>query len=268
MKATNPKMNTERCLAEYAPLVKRIAHHMMAKLPPCVQLDDIIQTGMIGLLDAINRYQDALGAHFETYAVQRIRGAILDGLRQTDWLPRGLRKDMRRIEAATSKLEQKNSRHPTERELAAELEISLADFQHMSQEARGYQLVFLEDFNSDNEDFLERHCVESHPDVLDNLMDKDMRKILIAAINNLPDREKMVISLYYEEDRNLREIGDILGVSESRVCQLHSQATARLRASLSDDKNKIVAVKRERRPAKAKVKQVEQVEELLVAHAA
>jgi RNA polymerase sigma factor for flagellar operon FliA len=207
----------------------------MAKLPASVQVDDVIQTGMIGLLDALNRYEASQGAQFETYAAQRIRGAMLDGLREADWLPRGLRRDLRRIEAAVSSLEQRNGRHPTENELAATLEMPLGEYQKMLQEARGHQLISLEDFKSDDDDeYLDRHCGETQPNPLDVLEDKRLRTALIQAIADLPDRERTVMGLYYERELNLREIGEVLGVGESRVCQLHSQAILRLRAKFKD----------------------------------
>jgi RNA polymerase sigma factor for flagellar operon FliA len=228
-------IDTDAAIMQYAPLVKRIAYHLMAKLPASVQVDDLIQTGMIGLLDAISRYESSQGAQFETYAVQRIRGAMLDGLRESDWLPRGLRRDMRRIEAAISALEQLNGRHPSEVELAKTLEMPLPEYQKMLQEARGYQLVSLEDYRDDeDDDYLERHCGDAHPNPLDLLMDKRMREELVKAIGGLPERERTVMGLYYERELNLREIGDVLGVGESRVCQLHSQAIARLRAKFRD----------------------------------
>jgi RNA polymerase sigma factor FliA len=227
-------IDTDAAIVQYAPLVKRIAYHLMAKLPASVQVDDVIQTGMIGLLDAINRYESSQGAQFETYAAQRIRGAMLDGLREADWLPRGLRRDLRRIEAAVSALEQRHGRHPTEHELAAALEMPLAEYQKMLQEARGHQLISLEDFKNDDDEYLDRHCGESEPDPLELLQDKRLRKALIEAIADLPDRERTVMGLYYERELNLREIGEVLGVGESRVCQLHSHAIVRLRARFKD----------------------------------
>lgn len=228
-------LDRDQLAKHYAPLVKRIAYHLMAKLPASVQVEDIIQNGMLGLLDAMSRYEEGLGAQFETYAVQRIRGAMLDGLRENDWLPRSLRRDMRRIESAIHTLEQQKGRQPTEGELAESLGMPLPDYQKMLQEARGYQLVYFEDFtDGDDDDYLDRHSVGTEDlDPLERLLDKNMRDVLVRAIGDLPDREKTVMGLYYEEDLNLREIGEILGVSESRVCQLHSQAIARLRSRIS-----------------------------------
>jgi len=231
----NIKRDPQYYLTQYAPLVKRIAHHMMAKLPASVEIDDVIQSGMLGLLDAVNRYEESLGAQFETYAAQRIRGSILDGLRQADWLPRSFRRDLRRIEGAIAKLEQQLGRQPSENEVAGELGIALGEYQKMLQEARGYQLISLEDFNrADGGDFLERHCEDTGAGPLEVLLDRKLRERLVEAIEGLPEREKMVMSLYYEEELNFREIGVTLGVSESRVCQLHTQAIARLRSQIRE----------------------------------
>ncbi len=135
-----------QCLRDYAPLVKRLAHQMMSRLPYSVQIDDIIQAGMMGLLDAATRYDEIHGAQFETYATQRIRGAMLDELRSADWLPRSLRRDMRSIEQAVSRLQQKLGRAPNETEIAGELGVALAEYQQMLQESRGAQLIYYEDF--------------------------------------------------------------------------------------------------------------------------
>jgi len=214
-------------------------------------VDDLIQNGMMGLLDAIGRYEDGLGAQFETYAVQRIRGAMLDGLRDNDWLPRSLRRDMRRIESAIHMLEQEFGRPPSEGELADSLGVSLAEYQHMLQEARGHQLVYIEDFSHDQDDnFLERHLVQQDANPLDLLADADMRRRLVSAIEVLPEREQMVMALYYDEELNLREIGAVLGVTESRVCQLHSQAVARLRSSVFAGEGAARAPARRGRPPK------------------
>lgn len=222
-----------QCLRDYAPLVKRIAHQMMSKLPYSVQIDDIIQAGMIGLLDAASRYDEIHGAQFETYATQRIRGAMLDELRSADWLPRSLRREMRRIELAVSRLQQKTGRAPNETEIAKELDVTLVEYQQMLQEARGAQLVYYEDFHDeDHDDFFERFEFSDDSDPMALLQDERFKVELIQAIENLPERERMLMGMIYEQEMNLREVGEVFGVSESRISQLHSQAVARLRSSL------------------------------------
>jgi RNA polymerase sigma factor for flagellar operon FliA len=220
-------------ITEFAPLVRRMAHHLAARLPSSVQIDDLIQAGMIGLMDAANRFEEAQGNQFETYATQRIRGAMLDELRQNDWLPRSTRKTLRRIEQAMHKLEQRNGRPPVEGEVARELGVPLAEYQTMLQEARGFELLHLEDFSRDDEDdYLEHHCPDEREDPFERYKDSRFRAALIAAIETLPEREKLLMGLYYEQELNFKEIADVLSVSESRVCQLHSQAVARLRTKL------------------------------------
>ncbi|MBU6504647.1 MAG: RNA polymerase sigma factor FliA [Betaproteobacteria bacterium] len=224
----------EQCLKEFAPLVKRIAHHLKAKLPGSVEVDDMIQAGMMGLLEAANRYDELRGAQFETYAAQRIRGAMLDELRQSDWLPRSMRRDMRRIEQAIHKLQQLLGKAPSESEIAAEMGMGLTDYQQMLFESRGAQLIYYEDFHEQDGDdgFFDRHDIGHDPDPLDMLRDSRFRNALIQAIEELPERERMLMGMHYEQEMNLREIGEVMGVSESRVCQLHSQAVARLRSRL------------------------------------
>ena len=228
-------VDTNAAIEKFSPLVKRMAHHMLAKLPASVQIDDMIQAGLIGLMDALNRYEESQGTQFETYASQRIRGAMLDELRSGDWLPRGLRRSLRDIEAAAAKLEQQLGRPPTEREMAKAMGIPLPQYQQQLQEARGYQLFHLEDFSSgDHDEFLDRNCPDESSEPFGSLQDGRFRAALIDAIELLPEREKMLMGLYYEQELNFREIAVILEVSESRVCQLHSQAVARLRGKLKD----------------------------------
>jgi RNA polymerase sigma factor for flagellar operon FliA len=230
------KTEKDHLLTEHIPLVKRLAHHMKAKLPPSVEVDDLVQAGMIGLLDAINRYEETHGAQFETYAVLRIRGAMLDELRSSDWLPRSTRQNMRKIEAAMSALQQRLGHAPSESEVAKQLKLSLTDYQDMLSESGGHQLVYYEDFHDPdgNDSFLERHTADEDADPLRALLDTDFRQSVIDAIDMLPPREKMLMGLYYEEELNLKEIGAVMGVSESRVSQLHTQAVARLRATLRE----------------------------------
>lgn len=218
---------------EHAPLVKRIAYHFMARLPASVQVDDLIQVGLIGLMDAVENFDDTQGAQFETYAAQRIRGAILDELRQADWLPRSVRRNMRQIEAANSRLEQTLGRTPSEQELADALDLPLGQYQQQLADARGAQLLYYEDFQErDEAHFLDGYASADQPTPASVLEDARFRENLIQAIDNLPERERLIMGLYYEQELNLKEIGEVLGVSESRVCQLHSQAVARLRGRL------------------------------------
>ncbi len=227
------QIDKDQLVQRFAPLVKRIAYHLMVKLPSSVQIDDLVQNGMLGLLDALGKFEAGMGAQFETYAAQRIRGAMLDGLRENDWLPRSLRRDFRRIEEAIAQLEQAQGRAPAEKELANALGMSLGDYQKMLQDARGHQLISFEDMIEDgDEDYLERHLVDDAGDPARIFEDASLRQLLVQAIEALPEREKLMMALYYEQDLNLREIGEVMGVTESRVCQLHSQAVARLRTRL------------------------------------
>ncbi|MGX9220797.1 RNA polymerase sigma factor FliA [Massilia varians] len=230
------KADKNHLLTEHMPLVKRLAHHMKAKLPPSVEVDDLVQAGMMGLLDAINRYEDNHGAQFETYAVLRIRGAMLDELRNSDWMPRSTRQNMRKVEAAMEALQQRLGRPASESEIAKSLKMSLADYQEMLGDGGGHQLLYYEDFHDTEEGsdgFLDRYAVDDS-DPLRSLLDTGFRQAVIDAIDALPPREKMLMGLYYEEELNLKEIGAVMGVSESRVSQLHTQAVSRLRAALRE----------------------------------
>ena len=229
------KADKNSLLTEHMPLVKRLAHQMKAKLPPSVEVDDLVQAGMMGLLDAINRYEENHGAQFETYAVLRIRGAMLDELRSSDWMPRSTRANMRKVEQAMATLQQQLGRPPSESEVAKSLKLSLGDYQDLLGDSGGHQLVYYEDFHDEDgsEGFLDRYAVDDD-DPLKSLLDTDFRQTVIDAIDALPPREKMLMGLYYEEELNLKEIGAVMGVSESRVSQLHTQAVARLRTYLRE----------------------------------
>ena len=230
------QLDSNALLKQYSPLVRRLAHQMIAKLPANVEINDLIQVGMIGLNDALSRFDVAQGVQFETFATQRIRGAMLDELRGSDWMSRGDRRHQRSIESAVHKLEQKLGRAPSEGEIAAEMGLKLVDYQELLGKVRGTQLVYLEDMSGDegDDDYLDRHVVDAEANPLGRLSDRKMREALVAAIENLPEREQFVMSMYYEQDMNLQEIAVVLGVTESRVCQLHSQSIARLRTRLRE----------------------------------
>jgi RNA polymerase sigma factor for flagellar operon FliA len=184
----------------------------------------------------MSRFDSAQGVQFETFATQRIRGAMLDELRGSDWMSRGNRKQQREIEIAVHKLQQQLGRAPAESEIAKQMGLSLADYQELLGKVRGTQLVYLEDMSGDDgdNDFLDRHVADENENPVALLQDHRMRLALIEAIKTLPEREQFVMGMYYEQDMNLKEIAAVLGVTESRVCQLHSQSIARLRAKLRD----------------------------------
>ncbi|MDF1485796.1 RNA polymerase sigma factor FliA [Ramlibacter sp. H39-3-26] len=229
------QLDRDAMLRQYVPLVRRLAHHMIAKLPPNVEIDDLIQVGMIGLSEALSRYESSQGVQFETFATQRIRGAMIDELREGDWMSRGSRKSQKEIEHAVHRLEQRLGRSPLESEIAGELGLSLSEYQSLLGKVRGTQLVYLEDMvhhNDDDEGFLDRHMGAGHADPMEMLRDQRLRQALVNAIKGLPEREQYIMGMYYEHDMNLKEIAAVLGVTESRVCQLHSQSIARLRAKM------------------------------------
>lgn len=228
-------------LQSHLPMVRRIALQLAARLPASVQLDDLVQAGMVGLLDAWNRYQEDGGASFETFAGQRVRGAMLDELRAGDWGSRSLRQAGRRVERAIQAVGHRLGRAPTEAEIARELQMGLRQYQSLLQELQGSQLVYADDWSGEDGEntFVDQHtrnlrAQHGEDDPMGQLLAGEFREHLAAAITALPERDQLVLSLYYEQELNLREIGAVLEVSQSRVCQLHSQAVARLRAALQD----------------------------------
>jgi RNA polymerase sigma factor FliA len=218
----------------FAPMVNRIARQLVAKLPASVEMDDIVQAGMIGLMDAARRYRDDQGAQFETFATQRVRGAMLDELRQNDWAPRTVRRTQRAIDTALRTLEQRLGRAPQEREIAAELGVSLREYRAMLVEARGGQVVSFEEIEETAEgDAVARHRADESWEPHARLEERRFRESLVAAIGSLPERERLLMGLYYEQDLNFREIAAVLGVTESRVCQMHTQAVSRVRSQVN-----------------------------------
>ncbi|HOL37355.1 MAG TPA: RNA polymerase sigma factor FliA, partial [Rubrivivax sp.] len=201
------QLDASALLKEYSPLVRRLAHQMIAKLPANVELDDLIQVGMIGLSDALTRFDVNQGVQFETFATQRIRGAMLDELRGSDWMSRGDRRHQRNIEAAVRKLEQRHGRAPSEGEIAREMGLTLTQYQELLGKVRGTQLVYLEDMSGDegDEDYLDRHVADEEANPIARLQDRRMREALVEAIKQLPEREQYVMSMYYEHDMNLKE---------------------------------------------------------------
>ncbi|MFM4705157.1 RNA polymerase sigma factor FliA [Aeromonas bivalvium] len=216
----------------HAPLVKRIAQHLLARLPSSVLLDDLIQAGMIGLLEASRNFDGSKGASFETYAGIRIRGAMLDEIRRGDWVPRSVHRNSRTIADAIENVEQAHGRDARDTEVAAYMGVGLGEYHAMLQDVSCGKIIGIEDLGVSED-------VIGGPEAgnnlgFDELAAERFQAALAENIGRLPEREALVLSLYYDEELNLREIGEVLNVSESRVSQIHSQAMHRLRARLRD----------------------------------
>jgi RNA polymerase sigma factor for flagellar operon FliA len=218
---------------EHADLVKRIAYHLAGRLPPQVEVDDLMQAGMIGLLEAAQHYSTGRGASFETYAGIRIRGAMLDALRKLDWAPRSVHRKARAAATALREVEAVRGREASDSDVAAHMGVPLDEYHRIVKDALGCQLLRLNDSEDGEESTLDR-LPDEGPDPLGETLEDSQREAIIAAINKLPERERLVLSLYYEQELNLKEIGAVLKVTESRVCQLHGQALVRLRARLTE----------------------------------
>lgn len=223
----------EDLVTRHAPLVKRIAYHLMSRLPPSVQADDLIQSGMIGLLEAAKNYDSTQGASFETYAGIRIRGAMLDEIRKCDWAPRSLHRKVRRISEVIREIELEESRDARDSEVAERMGITLEAYHQILQDASGHKIFSIEDMVAGTESVTES-LTDPIAGPLDELEIHEFKVALGEAVSSLPEREQLVMSLYYDEELNLRQIGGILGVSESRVCQIHGQALVRLKSRLAE----------------------------------
>ncbi|MEX2468793.1 MAG: RNA polymerase sigma factor FliA [Pseudohongiellaceae bacterium] len=217
----------------YAPLVKRIAHHLLLRMPASVQVDDLIQSGMIGLLEAARKYDVTKGASFETYAGIRIRGSMLDEVRKGDWAPRSVHRKSRKVAEAIKAIESRTGKDAKDKEIASEMNIDLNAYYTILQDASGSRLFSFDDVMEGDDSAIESAAGEL-PGPCDGLQRDSFKSHLARAIDGLPEREKLVLALYYDEELNLKEIGEVIGVSESRVSQIHSQAAMRLRARLVD----------------------------------
>jgi RNA polymerase sigma factor for flagellar operon FliA len=221
-------------IEEFAPLVKRIAFHMMMRMPASVQVDDLIQAGMIGLIEAAQKYDSSKGASFETYAGIRIRGSIVDEMRRGDWAPRSVHRNSRRIAQAIKAVEARTGRDARDVEIAAELEIDLDEYFSMLQDSNSSRLYSYEEtFGEEDSNIDASETSSAFASPFEGIQREGIKKALAEAITQLPEREQMVLALYYNEELNLKEIGLVLGVSESRVSQIHSQAAARLKSRMS-----------------------------------
>jgi RNA polymerase sigma factor for flagellar operon FliA len=221
-------------IEEFAPLVKRIAYHMMMRMPASVQVDDLIQAGMIGLIEAAQKYDSSKGASFETYAGIRIRGSIVDEMRRGDWAPRSVHRNSRRIAQAVKAVEARTGRDAQDAQVAEEMGVELDEYFSMLQDSNCSRLYSYEEtFGEEDSNIDASETSSAFASPLEGLQREGLKKALTDAIVQLPDRERMVLALYYNEELNLKEIGLVLGVSESRVSQIHSQAAARLKARLA-----------------------------------
>lgn len=227
------QVSRDELVVRYAPLVKRIAYHLVSRLPPSVQADDLIQAGMIGLLDAARNYDPSQGASFETYAGIRIRGAMLDEIRRSDWTPRSVHRKARQVAQVMREIEHAKGRDARDVEVAEALGISLDEYHQILQNAAGCRMFSFDNPEGPGED-RDEDAREAVPGPLEQLQNDAFRRALADAIAVLPERERLVMALYYDEELNLREIGEVLGVSESRVCQIHGQALIRLRARMAE----------------------------------
>jgi len=214
----------------HATLVRRIAHHLAARLPSSVQVEDLIQAGMIGLLEASSKYDDGKGASFETYAGIRIRGAMLDEIRRGDWAPRSVHRNARKVADAIRTVESETGREAQDKDVAAVLGVELEEYHRILRDASGCRL-FSYDELVETDDSPEADRERSAADRFES---DAFREGIVDAIAHLPERDRLVLSLYYDEELNLKEIGAVIGVSESRVSQILSQCTLRLRARLHD----------------------------------
>jgi len=232
-KVTVDFKTSNELVEQHEQLVKRIAFHLMSRLPASVQADDLIQAGMIGLIEASRKFDPEQGASFETYAGIRIRGSMLDEIRRTDWTPRSVHRKAREVAEAVRQIENEKGRDARDVEVAEVMGLDLNEYHKILQDATGCRIFSYEDPNTIGEEGCDPH--DRHPNQpLENLQNSDFKQGLAKEIKGLPERERLVMALYYDEELNLREIGEILGVSESRVCQIHGQALIRLRARMGE----------------------------------
>lgn len=223
----------EELIREHATLVKRIAYHLTARMPDSIDVEDLIQVGMVGLLEAAAKFDAEKGASFETFAGIRIRGAMLDEVRRHDWTPRSVHRKARAVTQAIRDVEARTGGDASAEDIARELGMSMAEYGKVLRDTSVCRLFSLEELVGDNG---QQYEPEARPDAdpLAQLMEQDLQQALATTIAGLSEREQLVMSLYYDDELNLREIGEVLGVSESRVCQIHGQALMRIRARVED----------------------------------
>lgn len=233
-----PPSLREQIVIEHTPLIRYIVNRIAVRLPSHIDLDDLHNTGVIGLMDAIEKYDPEKNCKFKTYAEFRIKGAILDQLRSLDWVPRSVRQKSRKLERAYGEVEQRLGRSANEEEVADSLGLQIDKFHELLNQVRGISLVNLEEIRGGGQD---GERTGSYADIVEDvnaenpfasLKLQEMKQVVADTIATLPEKERLVISLYYYEDLNMKEIGNILGITESRVCQIHTKSVLRLRAKL------------------------------------
>lgn len=225
----SPRIDSDKLVTEHAPLINRIAYHLICRLPPSVQIEDLRQAGIIGLLEAARNYDASQGASFQTYAGIRIRGAMLDELRRTDWVPRSIHRKARQLTETVQEIERRERRPAKDVEIAREMGMGADEYYRLLSEISVSRVLSIEEVFSDGEEYDEP---KSGP--IDQLERERFGHELARAVDQLPQKEALVLALYYDEELNLREIGEVLGVSESRICQIHGQALIRLRAKMRE----------------------------------
>jgi len=224
---------TDQRVMQHAPLVKRIAYHLLSRLPDSVQVDDLIQAGMLGLLEAIKNYDASQGASFDTYAGIRIRGSMLDEVRRSDWTPRSVHKKSRMVSDAIRTIENRTGCEARDIDVAEYLGIAIDEYNHILQDSSSCRVFSVEELAQTGDGYLDESLHQDEGPA-DGLSRESFQQALAKAIMGLPERERLVISLYYDEELNLREIGEVLNISESRVSQISTQAVLRLRSRLSE----------------------------------
>jgi len=225
------KNQRDQRIIEHIGLVKRIAYHLITRLPTNIQVDDLIQSGMVGLIEASKNYDPSQGASFETYAGIRVRGAMLDDVRHADWSPRSLHRKMRQVREAIRDIENETGRDAKDQEIADRLEISIDEYYAIRRDSSNAQIFSLDQAEDDPGQQNRIRSSQSEP--LESLQDSSFKASLAEVITTLSEREQMVMSLYYNDELNLKEIGLVLEISESRVCQIHSQALSNIRNKMS-----------------------------------
>nr|WP_240722039.1 RNA polymerase sigma factor FliA [Pseudoalteromonas phenolica] len=226
--------NLNRVIERHTGLVKKVACHLLARLPANIQLDDLVQSGMIGLIEASKNFDASKGASFETFAGIRIRGAMLDEIRRGDWAPRSVHKNSRMVAEAIANLESALGREPKDTEIAEKLDIPLDEYHHILHDVNASKIIGIEDLGVDEDVITPVNNDLALDKPFNNVKNERFNESLLTAIQSLPERDALVLSLYYNDEMNLKEIGQILDVSESRVSQIHGQAMIRLRAKIND----------------------------------